>query len=29
MKRFNFLFVMIDIQVINMVGCYSGKSLNT
>lgn len=29
MKRPNFLFVMTDTQATNMVGCYSGKPLNT
>lgn len=29
MKRPNFLFIMTDTQATNMVGCYSGKPLNT
>lgn len=29
MKRPNFLFIMTDTQAPNMVGCYSGKPLNT
>lgn len=29
MTRPNFLFIMTDTQATNMVGCYSGKSLNT
>lgn len=29
MKRPNFLFIMTDTQATNMVGCYSGKQLNT
>ena len=29
MKRPNFLFVMTDTRATNMVGCYSGKPLNT
>ncbi|WP_142890669.1 sulfatase-like hydrolase/transferase, partial [Klebsiella pneumoniae] len=29
MSRPNFLFIMTDTQATNMVGCYSGKPLNT
>ncbi|SQB40663.1 sulfatase [Citrobacter koseri] len=29
MTRPNFLFIMTDTQATNMVGCYSGKPLNT
>ncbi len=29
MKRPNFLFIMTDTRATNMVGCYSGKPLNT